>query len=261
MTSPAVTRKPAAAHRAALTLVETRLPADPFLLTHFEKFYSAIADHKSTVFVDTPAARIPTQPEGVREHLLELLLEQEEQVSRTGTLLGVEMYRQAQRVMACVADEIFSAAPWPANHSWRSLEVELFESEHQYGLALDGPCLKKLDLLLQQDDPAYRELATVYFYALALANNDQETRQRYWQPLLDMIGARNGTFTDKGRVFAQSYAHTLSGNKLTTLPSARKWWLALTLIVGSWLSLSWLLWNQLSLRIQDTLEEIHRLTQ
>jgi hypothetical protein len=261
LTSPAVNRKQTTAPRAALALVESRLPADPFLLTHFENFYTEIVEHKSAIFAQTPGAPISTQPEDVREHLLALLLEQEERVSRTGTLLGVEMYRQAQRVMACMADEVFSTAPWLTNNSWRSLEVELFEAERQYGLAIDGPCMKKLDLLLQQDDPAYRELATVYFYALALAKNDQDDRQQYWRPLLDMIGARNGTSSDKGRVFAQSYAHTLSENKLTTLPSARRWWLALALIVAAWLSISWLAWNQLSPRIQDTLEEIHRLTQ
>lgn len=261
MTSPAVTRKQTAAPRAALTLVETRLPADPFLLHHFENFYTEIVEHKSAVFGHTPVTQIAIQPADVRDRLLELLLQQEEQVFRTGTLLGVEMYRQAQRVMACMADEIFSAAPWPANNSWRSLEVELFESGRQYGLALDGPCMKKLDLLLQQDDSAYRELATVYFYALALAMDNREVRQKYWRPLLDVIGARNGPTTDKGRVFAQSYVHTLAENKLTTLPAARKWWLALALIVGSWLSVSWLVWNQLSPRIDEMLEQIHRLTQ
>jgi type VI secretion system protein ImpK len=258
LTSPALSRKKMALPRAALTLVESRLPADPFLLTHFEKFYREIAAFKSGLVADTHGAPNFVQPEEVREHLRAILLAQEEQVSHISTLLGFEMYRQAQRVMACMADDIFSSVAWPTKTSWRSLEVELFEADRQYGLALDGPCIKKLDLLLQQDDPAYRELATVYFYALALAGKNQDARQRYWRSLLEMIGGTNAGAAENGRVFEQSYAHTLSENKVATLPSARRWWLALALIVFAWLSLSWFLWLQLSIPITN---QLHKLPQ
>jgi type VI protein secretion system component VasF len=257
LTSPALSRKQMALPRAALTLVEARLPADPFLLTHFETFYREIVEFKSGLAADRPGAPTFVQPDEIRAQLLAILLAQEELVSQTGTLLGFEMYRQAQRVMACMADEIFSAVAWPAKSSWHSLEMELFEADRQYGLALDGPCMKKLDPLLQQDDPAYRELATVYFYALALSGPHQQARQRYWQPLLEMVGGRNSKTTESGRIFEQSYAHTLSEHKVAVLPTARKWWLALALIVFAWLSLSWFLWSQLSVPIRNQLQKLH----
>jgi hypothetical protein len=259
--SPAVSRKQSAAPRAALTLVESRLPEDPFLLAHFERFYREVLESKSELSDHTPGAVPSRRAAEIHERLLALLLQQEDEVSRSGTLLGVEMYRQSQRVMACMADEIFSAAHWPANAPWQSLETELFEADRQYGLALDGPCMKKLDLLLQQDDPAYRELATVYFYALALARKNEDARQRYWPGLLKMIGGDSGQATENGRVFAQSYAHTLAENKVTMLPSAHRWWLALALIACTWLSLSWLVWNYLSAPVQEKLDNIHQTLQ
>src|SRR5262249_46580973 len=114
LTSPALSRKATSLPRAALTLVESRLPADPFLLTHFEKFYREVVAFKSGLVADTPGVPSFVQPEDIREHLRAILLAQEEQVSHISTLLGFEMYRQAQRVMACMADDIFSGVAWPA---------------------------------------------------------------------------------------------------------------------------------------------------
>ena len=49
MTSTAVSRKPPAPARAALTLIESRLPADSFLLAQFEDFYREVVACKSFV--------------------------------------------------------------------------------------------------------------------------------------------------------------------------------------------------------------------
>jgi hypothetical protein len=256
LTSPAVSRKQTLPARPALSLVETRLPADPFLLTRFERFYREMVECKSLLGGHSAHPRVSLHPENVPGRLLSLLLEQEEQVSHSGTLLGVEMYRQAQRVMACLADEIFSAFSWPAGMSWPSLEIELFAADKGYGLAPEGPCMKKLELLLQQDDPAYRELAAVYFYALALSGDERHARRQYWRPLIEMIGGANGRVTEGGRVFGQNYAHTLAENRVATLPSAERWWLALLLIVLAWLSVSWVLWTRLTNQIDLELGKI-----
>jgi hypothetical protein len=258
LTLPALSRTQTSPARAALSLVETRLPADPFLLTLFERFYQEMVTCKSQLGDHSAHTRISLQPDDVHERLLSLLLEQEEQVSHSGTLLGVEMYRQAQRAMACLADEIFSAFSWPAGTSWRSLEMELFAADKRYGLAPEGPCMKKLELLLQQDDPAYRELAAVYFYSLALAGNGQHARQPYWLPLVEMIGGTNGRVTEGGRVFGQNYTHTLAENRVSALPSVDRWWLALAVIILVWFSVSWLLWIQVSNPIDHEIREIQQ---
>jgi hypothetical protein len=257
VTSPAVSRKPTPPARSALTLVESRLPADPFLVACFERFYQELVDCKSGLPGHSSHIRGTLTAGDVHERLAALLTEQEEQVSRSSTLLGMEMYRQAQRVMACFADEIFAGVSWPAGTSWQSLEMQLFEADKRYGLSPDGPCMQKVEPLLQQDDPAYRELAAVYFYALALTETLPPASSRYWQPLAEMIGGAGGKMTESGRVFGQSYAHTLAENRVGALPAAEKWWLTLAVIVLLWLAGSWFLWTELSYPIDRELGNIH----
>jgi hypothetical protein len=269
MNPSTLSRRKSLPPRAALTLVESRLPSDPFLLRRFEDFYREIVElraqlaghssHAHSSHAHSSHEQVSLRPEDVHKKLLALLTEQEQQVSRTGTLLGAEMYRQAQRVMACMADDIFSTVHWPPGTQWCSLEVELFEAVEMHGLAPEGPCMRKLELLLGQDDPAYRELAAVYFYALSMDKNQQHVRQQYLQPLLDMIsGGTKQKAEDTARMFAQSYVHTLTENRVVLLPSAERWWLVLVGIVLIWLAASWLLWQQVSSPLEHKLEEIHQ---
>lgn len=228
----------------ALTQMEVRLPYDPFLLTRFEEFYEELVRFKKQL-----GGHIAAQD--IQKALAALLVQQESEVERIGTLLGLEMYRQAQRVMACLADEVFGSYSWPKG-KWPSLEVVLFGVDEPGGLSRGGQCFRKLDQLLRQDDPVYRELASVYFYALVLDKADDRERKNYIAALGKMIApAVGGT-----RLFPQSYAHTLTENKLTFLPSSKKWWLGLAGIIVAWLALSWGLWNQVSSPVKIQLHEI-----
>ena len=255
MNASLVNRSNSLPPRPMLTLVEARLPTDPFLLTHFEQFYREIVGLKGGLNQHS-GDHVSLQAIVVHDKLLSLLMKQEEQVSHTATLLGAEMYRQAQRVMACMADEIFLQVHWPPGTSWRSLEEELFEAAEMKGLAPDGPCMKKLDLLLRQDDPAYRELGAVYFYALSLNKKDDPAREQYLQPLAQMIFAETKGTAENDRIFAQPYAHTLTENRIALLPPVGRWWLTLGGIVLLWLAVSCLLWQQLSSPIVDMLQRI-----
>jgi type VI secretion system protein ImpK len=233
----------------ALTQMEVRLPYDPFLLTRFEEFYEELVRFKMQLGGHIQASAIAAQD--IQQGLAALLAQQENEVERTGTLLGLEMYRQAQRVMACLADEVFGSYSW-SKSKWPSLEVELFRVDEPGGLSHGGQCFRKLDQLLHQDDPVYRELASVYFYALVLGKaGDGETKD-YVAALGKMISPT----VDRSRLFPQSYAHTLAENKLTFLPSSRKWWLGLAGIFVAWLALSWGLWAQVSAPVRIQLDEI-----
>jgi type VI secretion system protein ImpK len=232
--------------------MEVRLPYDPFLLTRFEEFYEELVRFKMQLGGHIQPSAIAAQD--IQQALAALLAQQESAVARTGTLLGLEMYRQAQRVMACLADEVFGSYSWPEG-KWPSLEVELFRVDEPGGLSHGGQFFRKLDQLLHQDDPVYRELASVYFYALVLGKaGDRETKD-YVAALGKMISPA----VDGARLFPQSYAHTLAENKLTFLPSSRKWWLALTGIFVASLALSWGLWAQVSIPMRIQLDEIWKM--
>src|SRR5437016_3451532 len=97
------------------------LHEDFFPLAQFEEFYQEVVLLKSQH--SCPAA--PSADEA-QQQLLSLLNAQADKILLSSTLLGVEIYRQAQRVMACVADEIFSAQHWPSGSKWYPLEWSLF---------------------------------------------------------------------------------------------------------------------------------------
>jgi len=259
MSAPALSRIRVAQPRATLTRVEAGLPTDPFLLTRFESFYQEVAALKAEAASHSAHGHGSHAPEEVRARLLSLLRQQEEDVSRTATLLGSEMYRQAQRVMACMADEIFSSLHWPAGSAWRSLEVELFEVRNHPGFDPDGPCMMKLSRLLQQDDPAYRELVAVYFYALSLSPREQQAREQYLRPIREMLGQTVDRKVEQGEhVFEESYAHTDTENPVALLPSVNRWWWALAIIVVVWLGVSWLMWIQVSSPADSQLQQIQQ---
>jgi type VI secretion system protein ImpK len=244
------------AQAPALDRAEVQLPDDPFLLTKFEDFYMEVVQLK--VELADPASSASAKQ--ARQRLLTVLSKQKADVERNQTRLGVEMYRQAQYVMACLADEIFSALYQARRDSWPPLETELFGPREAGGLSRGGACLQKLDQLLRQDDPVYRELASVYFHALSLRGLDRRDADDYLAPLYATIAAPELSASAKPRpLFAQSYAHTLDENKTVFLPSAKKWLLVLASVLLVWIAVSSVLWLRVGGPIQDQLHGIQQL--
>jgi type VI protein secretion system component VasF len=235
-----------------LTRAEIELPDDPFLLTRFEEFYLELARLKGEC---SGRIRLSSRSAADTQQILAAFLsDQERLVEQTCTPLGVEMYRQAQRVMACLADEIFSAHPWPQGSSWPSLESQFFGTAARPGLSPGGECFRKVDQLLRQGDPVYRELASVYFYALALGKPGDPDTENILYRLRQMISLP----ATSSQVFAQSYAHTLSEGKITFLPSSRKWLWRLATLLLAWVALSWFLWAAVSAPVEKQLDEIRK---
>lgn len=235
-----------------LNRAEIELPDDPFLLNRFEEFYLELARLKAEC---SGRVRLTSRSApDTQQTLASFLTNQASIVEQTCTPLGVEMYRQAQRVMACLADEIFGAHPWPQDSTWPSLESEFFVTGAKAGLSPGGECFRKLDQLLRQRDPVYRELASIYFYALALGKPGDPDSENILARLRQMISCP----ATSSQVFAQSYAHTLSEGKVTFLPSSRKWLWRLAALLLAWLALSWFLWVAVSAPVEQKLDEIRK---
>ena len=154
------------------------------LLARFKEFYFELIRLKRLVsepgtpgqVSPAPATIVPGEaPEGasatdalaldVWQRLLTLLERQSLSVGDRSGVFGLEVYREAQYVMAALADEIFLNIDWPGGDFWSThlLESRLFKT-HVAGEMF----FKKLDRLLQERDPVYADLAMIYFLALAL---------------------------------------------------------------------------------------------
>jgi len=240
---------------------------DFFPLKQFEEFYQEVVCLKSQLGGSTPLSAKETH-----ECLLSLLGSQEDKVSTTSTLLGQEIYRHAQRIMACLADQIFSVQHWPSGDKWYSLEESLFSIQSVTATSADGEqseerfLFDKLDLLLQQRDPTYRGLAAVYFYALMLGFHQERHKTHrkhsidgYLDHLFHMIShGDNGTFSENNRLFEQAYSHTLVEAKIVNLPSPQKWFLLLACLIVTWIVVSSALWVQVSYPVSEKLQQVQR---
>lgn len=195
-----------------------------------------------------PTAAIEPPVPAVWQELLTLLERQALEAGQGGGAFAFEIYREAQYVMAALADEVFLNLHWEGRNSWPLLEARLFQT-HYAGEAL----FQRLDRLLQRRDPFYTDLAAVYFMALSLdfkgkyRDNDPSGRlEHYRQQLFAMIYRRNPQlFSSNTPLFPQALQHTLDEGPGRRLPD-RRVWLGLTAgVIVAWLAISGWTWTAL----------------
>jgi type VI secretion system protein ImpK len=152
--------------------------------------------------------------------------------------------------MAALADEIFLQLEWEGKDYWLSnlIETQLFQTH------ISGELIfQRLDRILQDRDPALKELASVYFMALSLGfrgkyrgYNDNGLLTLYRQQLYAFIFQRTADLSDdKKQLFPETYLYTQATVRRRRLPDTR-FWVGVLLLVGVlYLGVSHLLWTDL----------------
>jgi type VI secretion system protein ImpK len=250
-----------------------------FLLSQFREFYREVARLKAMVAYaapvsaaeelvltavvsgaslldqapvsERPAGEAAPSVRGVWQQLLTLLERQAVEAGRGGAF-AYEVYREAQYVMAALADEVFLHLDWEGKSTWPLLESRLFESHYAGEEIFD-----RLDRLLQRRDPFYLDLAAVYFMALSLGfqgkyrGHDDRERLEYRRQLFKQIYRRDPKlFGASAPLFPQSYQYTLDKAEVTKLPAQWTWlWLAVAVIV-LWVAGSQYTWSAATSRVQ-----------
>lgn len=235
------------------------------LLSQFREFYGELALLKKSVFQDGAFQQTVEagSAQEVWRRLLSFLETQSSRASRSGGAFGFQVYREAQYLMAALADEVFLNQDWPGRHNWPLLETRLFQSQEAGELIF-----KKIDLLLLQRDPVYLDLAAVYFFALSLGfqgkyrhNDPGSDIESYKRRLFTLIFAHDPRLLQQaGPIFKESYSHTLPDARAIKLPHPRKWILAFLGIILFWLALSHVLWINVSHPVEDGLNKIKALS-
>ena len=238
------------------------------LLSQFREFYQELARLKALAInpvsslaqlIEGESRDPAVQAEDIWQRLLTLLETQAERASRSGGAFGFEVYREAQYVMAALADEFFLNENWAGKQKWPLLETRLFRSS-----AAGEVLFKKLDLLLLQRDPVYADLATVYFFALSLGfqgkfrgNDPNNQLDHYKRQLFAMIFRFNPELLRGNRhLFRQNYAHTLAEGKAARLPHPRNWFLIFAALIIVWVGLSHSLFVHVTAPIKQRLCDI-----
>ena len=247
------------------------------LLSQFSEFYQELARQKAVALAAGRGSSAPgiddspndddqhiAQNQDIWQRLCSLLETQDQRAARSGGAFGIEVYRDAQYVMAALADEIFLNEVWPGQQNWPLLETRFFQT-----FSAGETFFKKLDLLLRQRDPVYADLAAVYLAALSLgfqgkyrglqADYSRQTLDKYRRQLFAMVYRRNPELLGKERnLFAQSYSHTITESSPVKLPRARNWALIFVALICLWLVVSHTLWLRLTEPIEQRLCQINQ---
>ena len=242
------------------------------LLLHFRQFYSEVLQVKLRLEyaeVETSLAKAPANLDppastalAVNEvwyGLLRLLEAQGVESGRAGGAFTYEIYREAQYVMATLADEIFLNCNWPGRDTWPLLENKLFNS-HASGEIF----FRRIDRLLEVHDRGHSDLAMIYFQALALGfrgkyrdHDERGELDQYRRRLFIHIYRRAPRDLARDQsLFPQSYLPTLAEGEGRRLPNPQTWLFVLAGVGVLWLGVSWMLWHHLT---ADMYALIHRI--
>jgi type VI secretion system protein ImpK len=239
---------------------------ESLLLAQLRDFYMEVLRLKTAIRSSHPtfsadansveAAGLELTPHAVHHTLHALLERQALDADRSGGAFAYEVYREAQYVFAALGDEVFLNLDWTGSKAWPLLESKLFQSHVAGELFFD-----KVDQLLYKRDPAYEDLAAVYFVALSLGfkgkfRGTDSTAQidRYRSELFVKIFHQHPhLLTEDRSLFPQSYLHTLNEGKAKMLPDPRNWLALIPAVILLWVLLSTMLWVGLTQRIDSTL--------
>ena len=226
---------------------------DSNLLFRFQEFYSELLRFREQV-----TSGIKSLPADSISQTLGDLLERQASDARTNhDQTGFEVYREAQYVMAALADEVFQSLDWDDRHRWNSLELRLFRAN-----AAGELFFRKLDWLLQHDDQIHLQLAQIYFFAMCLGfqGKYRETPDRaalalYRQKLFVMIfGGTPKLFREKAQLVALPPVQATPAHAVRYLPPPRLWLALPAGVILLWFVLSFAFWARFVRPVAGTLD-------
>lgn len=210
------------------------------------------------------AAAIPDEssPAQVRQTLMTLLERQALEVRRTQGDYAVLLYKEAQYVMAALADEVFLYLDWPGSQDWRLniLESQLFQSHHA-----GEEIFERTERLLKNRDTVYVDLAKIYLMAFGLGFEGKyrglpDSRYQvaeYRRRLLDFVASEEPELRNESRqLFPEAYASTLDEGRGARLPYLRMWTIAFAVLGVLWLLGSHVLWRYLVSPMEPIIQKI-----
>ena len=243
------------------------------LLKQFYDFYSEVICQKKIAqsYAEIPLPEQAPEPEEapseepgtqtVSRTLMSLLEEQALESGRRGGEYGVSFYKEAQYIMAALADEIFLNMDWEGREAWKSglLEFKLF------GTHVAGELFfQKLDKLLTNRDPAFVEIAALYLQSLSLGfrgkfrDIDDEGKLDYYRrQLFSFIFHKNPGLLNPDRLlYSEAYAHTLTEGEGKKLPYVKRWIIVVALLVLAFLGISHGIWANVTEDLKQVILQV-----
>ena len=211
---------------------------------------------------DADAASV-AQTQAILNDLYETLERQALLAAQKGGEFAVTYYREAQFVMAALADELFLTKQWSGKLYWKEnlLETRLFGT-HDAGDVF----FTRLDDFLEKRDALRRDVAEVYLLALGLGFKgkfrdmpDQRQLDFYRHELYIFINhSEPRLYQGQEHLFANAYSHTLTDGKAKQFQDVRFWTGAIASLFSVLLLISFILWNNLTGEVEAVAENIFK---
>ena len=229
-----------------------------YLVSQFRAFYAELIAVKKQVEVrrpsealqapDTAAGSDLAMAQSISRQLLGVLELQAIEARRAGGSLSFDINREAQYIMAALADESLLRVEWAGRDVWTTclIEESLFESRVAGDLFFE-----RLDELLRTRDPARQDLALIYLLALSLGfegryrGTDCAARMRTYRAALYRLRfAHDPDPTNYSRQIApHAYGFTVGDAVPEQVPHVGRWVMIFLLVMLGILGLSQVLWE------------------
>lgn len=262
-----------------------------FIVRYFEDFYGEIIRQKAAV-MDAPQGDIADEEnrkhyknaatssvqdappsiqqqtsqsgviaERIIQKLVAILNSQALDSARYGGEFASKYYKEAQFIMAALADEIFLHMEWSGKDYWEKnlLEDRLYGTHNAGQLFFD-----RIDEFLSNRDVSRADLAILYLMTLGLGfkgkfrNQDDQGRLAYYRRELYIFAYhKDPTLFELGtRLCPEVYQHTIDDNRITFLNDARPWMYIFIATAIVMLLLSYMVWDSTTNNIDQLTSSI-----
>ena len=242
----------------ATTYISISPPGGSYLIEQFRVFYAELMVVKKRVAqVRDSAAPLEPSPlagpalamaQSISRHLLGMLELQAIEAQRAGGVHAFDINREAQYIMAALADEALLRIEWPGRDVWTSclIEESLFQSRVAGDLFFD-----RLDELLRTRDPARIELSSIYLLALSLGfegryrGTDSAPRMESYRAALYRLrfGRDPDPASHSRQLSPQAYAYTVGDSIPQQVPHVGRWVTIFVTAMILMLGLSQIVWD------------------
>lgn len=238
------------------------------LLAQFREFHGELMRVRYALEVGGRLAeRGEDAPDGselagrVHFRLRSLLERQAIEALTRGGAYGAELFREAQYLMAALADELLlHRVDWDGRDSWTEFLIE----NALFGSKVAGErVFERLDALLAENGRLHPELATLYLATLSLGfrgrlwrPTDASELRTYRQRLARAVSRhdQNAGQSEPDHMFPAAYATTLGEGRLVRLPYVRPWLAALAAMLALFTVVTHLVWMDRTAPVERILE-------
>lgn len=219
--------------------------AEHHLLLRFQEFYCELHRVRERSAGDAASAHASPQPVS-SEALIHLLERQAAEMREALDDQAFEVYREAQYVMAALADDLYSHVDASDQPAWVSLEQRFFRAN-----AAGEMFFQKLDDLLQGQDPEHIELAQLYFFAICLGfqgryrnAHDLAPLLAYRQQLFDKVFSGQPALTRNDAPLMQlAPIRAVPDREVRSLPHPQVWLALPAGVLLLWVLFSFVFWT------------------